>query len=85
MKNKRDFEEFVTSTGNQIQWTPIPHVGSDGRILHTAEGYLAAYPLSKFVEEVSQVKSAVVFVHPNPANEDPIWEGLVRYKIMVKR
>jgi hypothetical protein len=89
MKNKEDFEKFVESTGNQNWWTPVPHIGGDGGILpsvrHAGEGYLSAYPLSTFVEEVSRVKSAVVFVHPNPANDDPIWEGFVRYKIMVKK
>jgi hypothetical protein len=83
MNNKVDFEKFVTSTGNQIWWTPIPHIGGYGGV-QAANGYLAFYPLSKFVEEVNQVKSAVVFIHPNPANDEPLWEGMVRYKIMIK-
>ena len=80
--------EALVSDGNEVEWRHIPHIGAKGNgyppVLQVSEGLLIFKRLSTFLEDLKTTKDSVIFIHPKPNEDEVLWDGMVRYRIIPK-
>ena len=85
---KKSEIEALVSDGNEVEWRHIPHIGAKGNgypsLLQVTEGLLIFKRLSTFLEDLKTTKNSVIFIHPKPDEDEVLWDGMVRYRIIPK-
>lgn len=80
--------EALVSDGNEVEWRDIPHVGAKFKycpgLFQATEGFLIAKRLSTSLKELKTTKDSVIFIHPKPDEDEVLWDGMVRYRIIPK-
>lgn len=84
---KSEIETLVSDT-NIVEWRDIPHIGAKCNgypsLLQVTEGLLIFRRLSTFLEDLKTTKDSVIFIHPKPDEDEVLWDGMVRYRIIPK-